>query len=265
MFCFFSFLFLKLLTVGRLFFFHHKHCFLFLFVSLMIALQLLSFLVPQTRCLHVATGNVTPVNTLSFPSISSCPHRLTLTFTVGIPYLYFFFLSFYRRLASRLHRGGWWWPPSIWEPVSWSRSWWEKWHLRKHVRVCLCVFTTLENLVLGRWEQYHYWPEMPESMSQTSLPGRPLRGLFRMKMYSRPTTRNDPKMQGFMGIRRPALACDSLLCFMLEKPSITTLTQSKPQSGMMLVFGVFSCFFNLVQAAVERVKYSKKAQTSQHA
>lgn len=95
MFCFFSFLFLKLLTVGRLFFFfHHKHCFLFLFVSLMIALQLLSFLVPQARCLHVATGNVTPVNTLSFPSISSRPHRLTLTFTVGIPYLYFFFSPF---------------------------------------------------------------------------------------------------------------------------------------------------------------------------
>lgn len=199
MFCFFSFL--NYWQLGD-YFFHHKHCFLSLFVSPMIALQLLSFLVPQARCLHVATGNVTPVNTLSFPSISSRPlhsHSL-LGFLICI-----FFLSFYRRLASRLHRGGWWWPPSIWEPVSWSRSWWEKWHLRKHVRVCLYVFTTLENLVLGRWEQYHYWPEMPESMSQTSLPGRPLRGLFRMKMYSRPTTRNDPQNARVYGYKETSI------------------------------------------------------------
>lgn len=47
------------------------------------------------------------------------------------------------------------------------------------------------------------------------------------------------------------LTYDSLLFFMPGKPSLTTLTQNKPQSGPMLLFSCFHvlfCFFDLVRA-----------------
>lgn len=115
------------------------------------------------------------------------------------------------------------------------------------------------SLISVRWEQCRpntgacqiVGQRCQKTVSQCCLPGEPQCGLFKMKAHARPATRNDPRMQGFMGIRRPVLACDSPLFFMLGKPSITTLTQNKPQSGLMLRFSCFSCFFfsKLVRAA----------------
>lgn len=82
-------------------------------------------------------------------------------------------------------------------------------------------------------------------------------------MCSAPTTRNDLKIQGFMGIRRPVLACDSQLFFMHGKPSITTLTQSKPQSGLTFVFSCFSCFSLNGSSSSREGELQKKAETSQ--
>lgn len=53
---------------------------------------------------------------------------------------------------------------------------------------------------------------------------------------------NEITMRGFMGIR-PVLICDSLLFFMLGKPSLTMLAQNKPQSGLMLTFSCFRVGF----------------------
>lgn len=107
------------------------------------------------------------------------------------------------------------------------------------------------SLISVRWEQCRpntgacqiVGQRCQKTVSQCCLPGEPQCGLFKMKAHARPATRNDPRMQGFMGIRRPVLACDSPLFFMLGKPSITTLTQNKPQSGLMLRFSCFSWFF----------------------
>lgn len=67
-------------------------------------------------------------------------------------------------------------------------------------------------------------------------------------------------MQGFMGRRRPALACDGLLFFMLGEPSVTTLTQSKPQSGLMLIFSCVCVFFF---SAASEAASEKRAEMSQ--
>lgn len=136
-------------------------------------------------------------------------------------------------------------------------------HVQQNLR--LLVFGQVRTMTSKHRLVPNNQSEMPENVSQIPPSREPQSGLFRMKMYYRPTTRNDPKMQGFMGIRRPVLACDSLLFFMLGKPSITTLTQSKPQSGPMLIFSCFSCvFFELVRAA-ERPNYRKRHRRVKHA
>lgn len=106
------------------------------------------------------------------------------------------------------------------------------------------------------------WSQMPENVSHSSSK-RTTVWFVQNEMYSTPTTRNDLKIQGFMGIRRPVLACDSLLFFMHGKPSITTLTQSKPQSGLMLIFSCFSCFSLTGSSSSREGKLQKKAETSQ--
>lgn len=106
------------------------------------------------------------------------------------------------------------------------------------------------------------WSQMPENVSHSSSKSTAV-GFLRNEMCSTPPTRSDLKIQGFMGIKRPVLACDHQLFFMHGKPSITTLTQSKPQSGLMLVFSCFSCFSLNGLSSSREGELQKKAKTSQ--